>query len=106
MDHVEIDVDAVAGDNSSRCSSCPSVKTSMSYRASPWAASDRIDDAGDSFTVDEHVGDLQVTVRERREFPRPKRSLRDAAVTRNEVGRKDAVRDEPLAFAVEARCIS
>ena len=54
-------------------------------------------------TLDEHVGDLQVAVREHRS-PRPERSLGDPAVARDHVGGKDAVRDEPLAFAVEVRC--
>jgi hypothetical protein len=41
-------------------------------------------------------------VREHR-CPRPERGLGNAAVVRDQVGGKDAVGDEPLAFAVEAR---
>src|SRR5580698_3516331 len=62
-----------------------------------------VDDAGDLVTVDEDVVDLQVTVDEHR-CPRPERSLGELAVTRDQVCGKDAVGDEPLAFAVEARC--
>ena len=36
--------------------------------------------------------------------PRPERGLGNPAVARDQVGGKDAVRDEPLAFAVEVRC--
>ena len=74
-----------------------------SYRASPWACLGPVDHAGDLVTVDEHVGDLQVAVREHR-CPRSECSLGDPAVARDQVGGKDAVRDEPLAFAVESRC--
>src|SRR6185437_5215881 len=42
-------------------------------------------------------------VREHRR-PGPERSLGHPAVARDQVGGKDAVRDEPLAFAVEFRC--
>jgi hypothetical protein len=49
------------------------------------------------------VGDLQVAVREHR-CPRPERGLGNPAVVRDQVGGKDAVRDEPFAFAVEVRC--
>src|SRR6201999_4184131 len=61
-----------------------------------------VDHAGDLVTVDEDVVDLQVAVRERR-CPRPERGLGDLAVARDQVGGKDAVREEPLAFAVEVR---
>jgi hypothetical protein len=54
-------------------------------------------------TVDEHVGYLQVAVREHR-CPRPQRSHGNPAAARDHIGGKDAVRDEPLAFAVELRC--
>ena len=47
--------------------------------------------------------DAQLAVDEHR-CPRPERSLGELAVARDQVGGKDAVGDEPLAFAVEARC--
>ena len=56
-----------------------------------------VEHAGDLVTVDEHVGDLQVAVREDR-CPRPERGLGDLAVARDQVGGKDAAGDEPLAF--------
>ncbi len=87
---------------SPRCSSCPSVRMARSNSASPSARVGPVDHAGDLVTVDEHVGDLQVAVREHR-FPGPERSLGDAAVARDHVGGKDAVRNEPFTFAVEAR---
>ena len=40
-----------------------------------------------------------------RSSPRPKRSLGNPAVARDQVGGWDTVRDEPGAFAVEVRCL-
>src|SRR5258708_25171268 len=62
-----------------------------------------VDDTGDLVTVHEDVVDLQVAVDEHR-CPRPERSFGELAVTCDQVGGKDVVGDEPLAFAVEARC--
>src|SRR5215469_17992867 len=62
-----------------------------------------VDDTCDLVTVDEDVVDLQVAVYEHR-CPPPERSLGELAVTCDQVGGKDVVGDEPLAFAVEERC--
>src|SRR5215472_18604573 len=62
-----------------------------------------VDDTGDLVTVDEDVVDLQVAMDEHW-CPRPERSLGELAVTCDQVCGKDVVGDEPLAFAVEARC--
>ena len=70
--------------------------------ASPWPAGP-VEHAGDLVTVDEHMGDLQVAVREPGS-PRPERSLGKPAVSRDQVGGKDVVREEPRAFSVEVRC--
>src|SRR5882757_4942637 len=62
-----------------------------------------VDDTGDLVTVDEDVVDLQVAVDEHR-CPLPEGSLGELAVACDQAGGKDVVCDEPLAFAVEARC--
>jgi hypothetical protein len=53
--------------------------------------------------VDDDVVDLQVAVDEHW-CPRPERSLGVLGVTGDQAGGKDVVGDEPLAFAVQARC--
>ena len=62
-----------------------------------------VDHAGDLVSVDEHVGDLQVAVREHR-CPRSERRLGHLAVAPDQVSGQDVVRQQPRAFAVEVRC--
>lgn len=62
-----------------------------------------VDNAYDDVTVDEDVGTLQVAMHEYR-GKRPERGLGNLAIARNNIGRKDVSRDEPLAFTVEVRC--
>ena len=52
--------------------------------------------------VDEHVRDLEVTVREHR-CPRPEDRVGDPAVPHDQVRRQHAGADQRLALAVEAR---
>jgi hypothetical protein len=61
-----------------------------------------VDDADDLVTLDEHVVDLQVAVRENR-CPGSQRRLGDQAVSVDHVGGNHAVRDEPPTFGVQVR---
>jgi aminoglycoside phosphotransferase (APT) family kinase protein len=63
-----------------------------------------VEHAGDLVALDEHVGDLEVAVHEHG-GPRSQRGLGSLAVPGDQVRRKDVVRQEPRAFAVEARCL-
>ena len=102
-DHVEVDVGAVAGDDVAKVLLVSERQAGEVVQGIALARLGPVDHAGDLVTVDEHVGDLQVAVREHR-CPRPERSLGNPPVVRDQVGGKDAVRDEPFAFAVEVRC--
>src|SRR6202035_4958855 len=104
-DHVkvEVDVGAVAGDDVAQVLLVSERHDGEAEQAIALARLGPVDHAGDLVTGDEHVGDLKVAVREHR-CPRPERSLGNLPVARDQVGGKDAVRDEPLAFAVELRC--
>ena len=59
-----------------------------------------VDDPGDLAPVDEHVGELQVAVDERRR-PRPERRLRDLPVAIDHLGGQDSVLEQPGALPVE-----
>jgi hypothetical protein len=101
-DHAEVDVGAVAGDDVAKVLLVPERQDGEVVQGIALARPGPVDHAGDLVTVDEHVGDLQVAVREHR-CPRPERSLGNPAVARDQAGGKDVVRDELLAFAVELR---
>jgi hypothetical protein len=102
-DHVEVDVGAVAGDDVPKVLLVSERQGGEVVRGVALARLRPVEHTGDLVTVDEHVGDLQVAVCEHR-CPRPERSLGNLAVAHDQVGGKDVVRDEPLAFAVEVRC--
>jgi len=99
-DHVEIDVGAVAGGDIAKVLLVSERQGGEVVQGIALARLGPVEHARDHVTVDEHVGDLQVAVREHRR-PRPECSLGDPAVARDQVGGEDAARDEPLAFAVE-----
>jgi hypothetical protein len=88
---------------SPRCSSCPSVKLARSYRASPWPASDQSTtpviwspSTNTWATCRSPCANTGVHGRSAASATRRLRVTRSAG--------RDAVRDEPLAFAVEVRC--
>ena len=101
-DHVEVDVGAVAHDDVAKVLFVSERQDGEVVQGVALARLGPVDHAGDLVTVDEHVSDLQVAVREHR-WPPPERSFGNPPVARHQVGRKDPVGDEPLAFAVEAR---
>ncbi len=102
-DEVAVDVGAVAGDDVAKVLLVSEREAGEVEQRVALARLGPVDDAGDLVTVDEDVVDLQVAVDEHR-CPRPERSLGELAVACDQVGGKDVVGDEPLAFAVEARC--
>jgi len=78
-DHVEVDVGAVAGDDGAEVLLVSKRQGGEVVQGIALARLGPVDHAGDLVTVDEHVGDLRVAVREHR-CPRPERSLGDSAV--------------------------
>src|SRR6266581_8699992 len=102
-DEVAVDVGAVAGDDVAKMLLMSEREDGDVEERVALGRLGPVDDTGDLVTVDEDVVDLQVAVDEHR-CPRPERSLGELAVTCDQVGGKDVVGDEPLAFAVEARC--
>src|SRR5215469_12467841 len=102
-DEVAVDVGAVTGDDIAKVLLVPEREDGDVEERVTLGCLGPVDDAGDLVTVDEDVVDLQVAVDEHR-CPRPERSLGELAVAHDQVGWKDAVGDEPLAFTVEARC--
>src|SRR5438876_5721381 len=78
-DHVEIDVGPLAGDDVAKVLLVSERQGGEVVEGIPLACLGPVDHAGDLVTVDEHVGDLQVAVREHR-CPRPERSLGTLAV--------------------------
>src|SRR4051794_10537285 len=101
MDQVEVDTGAVAGGDVGEVLLVSERQARQVVHRIALARLGPVDDAGELVTVNEDVADLQVPVREHR-YPWPERGLGDLAVTRDQVGGKDAARDEPLAFAGEA----
>jgi hypothetical protein len=96
-------VGAVAGDNVGKVLLVSERQACESYRASPWDALGPVDHSvisspSTNTWVICRSPCVNTGVHGRR------RGLGDPAVARDHVGRKDAVRDEPLAFAVEVRC--
>src|SRR6185312_13377734 len=102
-DHVEVDVGAVAGNDVAKVLLVSERQDGEVVQGIAPACLGPVDYAGYLVTVDEHMVDLQVAVSEHRR-PRPERSLGNPAVACDHAGGKDAVGDEPLAFAVEFRC--
>ena len=101
-DHVEVDVGAVTSDNIAKVLPMSERQDRGSYKASPCPASDQsITPVTSSPSTNTWVICRSPCTNQ---YPGPVCSLGDPAVARNQVGRKDAVRDEPLAFAVESRC--
>ncbi len=102
VDHVEVDVGAVAGDDVVEVLLVSEREGGEVVQGIPLARLGPVDDAGDFVAVEEDVRDLQVAMRERRS-PRPERGLGDPAVAGDQVSGQDAVRHEPLALVVEFR---
>src|SRR5215831_3622146 len=102
-DEVAVDVGAVAGDDVGKVLLVPEREDGDVEERVALGRLGPVDNAGDLVTIDEDVVDLQVAVDEHR-CPRPERGLGELAVARDQAGGKDVVGDEPLAFAVEARC--
>src|SRR4029077_10556248 len=81
-DHVEVDVGAVAGNDVAKVLPVSERQAGEVVQGIALARLGPVDYAGDLVTVDEHVGDLQVAVREHR-GPRAERSLGNPSVARD-----------------------
>ena len=102
VDHVQVDVRAIAGDDVAEVLLVGERESGQVEQPVTLARLGPVEDAADLVTIDEDVGDLQVAVREHR-CPRPERSFGEATLRSDHVGGKDVVGDKPLALAVEPR---